>query len=83
MLVGIIGVIAGAIVLSNSPEAPSAYATDALTDIARANRMIYLVLGWSQIIGGLVTGLLLFVVGGIGQVVVDLWNDRNAPNEQR
>jgi hypothetical protein len=25
-----------------------------------------------------VIGLLLFVVGGIGQVVVDLWNDRNA-----
>jgi hypothetical protein len=78
MAVGIVGVIAGAIVLSNSPEAPSAYRTDALTEIARANRMMYLVLGWSQIIGGLVTGLLLFVVGGIGQMVVDLWNDRNA-----
>lgn len=78
MAVGIVGVFAGIIVLSNSPEAPSAYRTDALTEIARANRMTYLVLGWSQIIGGLVTGLLLFVVGGIGQVVVDLWNDRNA-----
>lgn len=80
MLVGIIGVIAGGIVLSNSPEAPSAYRTDALTDIARANRMTYLVLGWSQIIGGLVTGLLLYVIGGIGQVVVELWNDRQVPN---
>jgi hypothetical protein len=78
MVVGIVGVIAGIMVLSNSPEAPSAYRTDALTEIARANRMTYLVLGWSQIIGGLVIGLLLFVVGGIGQVVVDLWNDRNA-----
>ncbi len=57
--VGIVGVIAGAIVLSNSPEAPSAYRTDALTEIARANRMTYLILGWSQIIGGLVIGLLL------------------------
>jgi hypothetical protein len=78
MFVGIIGVFAGVIILSNSPDAPSAYRTDALTEIARANRMTYLVLGWSQIIGGLVIGLLLFVVGGIGQVVVDLWNDRNA-----
>lgn len=74
--VALIGVIAGAVVLSNSPEAPSAFKTDALTQIERANRMVYLVLGWSQIVGGLVLGLLLFVVGGIGQVVVDLWNDR-------
>lgn len=77
ILVGIVGVFAGAVVLFNSPEAPSAYSTTPLSDIARANRMTYLVLGWSQIIGGLVTGLLLFVVGGIGQIVVDLWNDRN------
>ena len=78
MAVGIVSVIAGIIVLSSSPEAPSAYRTDALTEIARTNRMTYLVLGWSQIIGGLVTGLLLYVVGGIGQVVVALWHDRNA-----
>ena len=78
MAVGIVGVIAGCIILSNSPEAPSAYRTDVLTEIAQANRMTYLVLGWSQIVGGLVMGLLLFVVGGIGQVVVELWNDRNA-----
>ena len=75
--VGIVGVIAGAVVLFNSPKAPSAYSTDPLSDIQRANRVTYLVLGWSQIIGGLVTGLLLYVVGGIGQVVVDLWNDRH------
>lgn len=43
---------------------------------ARANRMTYLVLGWSQIVGGLVIGLLLYVVGGIGQVVVDVWNEK-------
>ena len=78
--VALIGVIAGSVVLSNSPKAPSAYLTDPLSDVARANRMVYLVVGWSQIVGGLVTGLLLYVVGGIGQVVVDLWNDRNAPN---
>src|SRR5690348_1525731 len=56
VVIGLVGVIAGAVVLSNSPEAPSAFSTDALTDIARANRMTYLVLGWAQIIGGLVTG---------------------------
>jgi len=39
--------------------------------------MTYLVLGWSQIVGGLVTGLLLHVVGGIGQVVVNLWEAQN------
>lgn len=78
--VSIVGVIAGAVVLFNSPKAPSTYSTDALSDIQRANRMTYLVLGWSQIVGGLVTGLLLYVVGGIGQMVVDLWNDRQAPN---
>lgn len=75
--VAVIGVIAGAIVLFNSPEAPSSYRTDALTEIERANRMTYLVLGWSQIVGGLVTGLLLHVVGGIGQVVVNLWEAQN------
>jgi hypothetical protein len=80
--VGILGVIAGSVVLFNSPEAPSAYRTDALTQIERANRMTYLVLGWSQIVGGLVTGLLLYVVGGIGQVVVELWNDRKAADGQ-
>lgn len=77
MAVGIVGVFAGGFILANSPEAPSAYRTDAPTEIARANRMTYLVLGWSQIIGGLVMGLLLFVVGGIGQVVVDLWEAQN------
>jgi hypothetical protein len=77
MAVGIIGVLAGGFILANAPEAPSAYRTDALTEIARANRMTYLVLGWSQIIGGLVIGLLLFVVGGIGQMVVDLWNEKH------
>jgi len=77
MLVGIVGVFAGGFILANSPEAPSAYRTDALTDIARANRMTYLVLGWSQIVGGLFMGLLLFVVGGIGQMVVDLWEAQN------
>jgi hypothetical protein len=76
--IGIVGVFAGGFILANSPEAPSAYSTNPLTEIARANRMVYLVLGWSQIVGGLVIGLLLYVVGGIGQVVVDLWNDRNA-----
>lgn len=83
MVVGIVGVIAGAVVLANSPEAPSAYRTDALTDIVRANRMTHLVLGWSQIVGGLVTGLLLYVVGGIGQVVVELWDDRKSPDVNR
>jgi hypothetical protein len=73
MLIGIVGVFAGGVILANSPEAPSAFRTDALTEIARANRMTYLVLGWSQIVGGIVTGLLLYVVGGIGQMVVDLW----------
>jgi hypothetical protein len=75
---GLIGIIAGIIVLVNAPDAPSDSATDALTQIQRTNHMVYIVLGWSQIVGGLVTGLLLFVVGGIGQAVVDLWNDRNA-----
>jgi len=77
--IALIGLIAGIIVISNSPEAPSAYSSDALTEIQRANRMTYLVLGWSQIIGGLVSGGLLYVVGGIGQVVVDLWDDRKPP----
>jgi|GEM_PF-2164018 len=76
--VGIIGAFAGTVVLFNSPEAPSAYSTDPLSDIQRVNRMTYLVLGWSQIVGGLVSGLLLYVVGGIGQVVVELWDDRKA-----
>ena len=80
--VALIGVIAGAVVLSNSPEAPSAFRTDTLTQIERANRMVYLVLGWSQILGGIVTGLLLHVVGGIGQVVVDLWNTQQPVQAQ-
>jgi len=83
MAVGIIGVFAGGSILANSPEAPSAYRADALTEIAHANRMTYLILGWSQIVGGVVMGLLLFVVGGIGQVVVDLWNDRNSSDGRR
>jgi hypothetical protein len=71
--IALIGIIAGIVVLINAPDTPSDYAKDALTDIQRTNRMVYLVLGWSQIVGGLVTGLLLYVVGGIGQAVLDLW----------
>jgi hypothetical protein len=71
--IALVGIIAGVIVLVNAPDAPNGYANDTLTEIQRTNRMTYLVLGWSQIIGGLVTGLLLYVVGGIGQVVLDLW----------
>ena len=35
-VVGLLGVITGDAMLFNCPEAPSAYSTDALTDIARA-----------------------------------------------
>jgi len=74
----LIGVIAGIVVLVNAPDAPSDYAKDALTEIQRTNRMVYFVLGWSQTIGGLVAGLLLYVVGGIGQAVLDLWKGQQA-----
>ena len=80
-VVGLISLIVGVVVISNSPEAPSAYSTTPLSDIARANRVTYLVLGWSQIIGGPVIGLLLYVIGGIGQVVVDLWNEQQRQRE--
>lgn len=71
--IALIGIIAGLLVLVNAPDAPSDYVKDALTEIQRTNRMVYFVVGWSQIVGGLVTGLLLHVVGGIGQAVLDLW----------
>ena len=80
--IALIGIIAGIVVLVNTPDAPSDYATDALAQIQRTNRMVYFVLGWSQIVGGLVTGLLLYVVGGIGQVVVDLWNEQQPVQAQ-
>ncbi|HUS11035.1 MAG TPA: hypothetical protein VMZ30_11255 [Pyrinomonadaceae bacterium] len=73
MAIGLIGVIAGIIVLANSPDAPSEYSRDVLSQIQHTNRMFYLVLGWSQIVGGITTGVFLYVVAGIGEAVLDLW----------
>lgn len=74
LAIGIIGVIAGIVVLFNSPEAPSEYSRDALSQIQNANRMVYLVVGWSQIVAGITAGVFLYVVAGIGDAVLDLWN---------
>jgi hypothetical protein len=76
--VAIIGMIAGIIILTNAPNAPSDIAvrfrTDDLpTQIQSANRMLYLVVGWAQIMGGVTTGVFLYVVAGIGDAVLDLW----------
>ena len=73
----IVGILGGIIVLTNSPNAPSEtvvrFGNDLLTQIQSANRMIYLVVGWAQIIGGITTGIFLYVVAGIGDAVLDLW----------
>lgn len=65
--IAVISVIAGIVVLVNTPES---------TYIAGASgvRVIYLAMGWSQIIGGIITGVLLNVVAGIGNAVLDIWN---------
>ena len=64
--VAIISVIAGIVVLVNTPE--SGYTRD-----ATGLRTIYLAIGWSQIIGGIITGVFLNIVAGIGRAVLDLW----------
>jgi hypothetical protein len=76
--VAIIGVIAGIIILTNAPSAPSDIAVrfrsdDLPTQIQSANRMLYSAVGWAQIIGGITTGVFLYVVAGIGDTVLDLW----------
>jgi hypothetical protein len=76
--IGIIGLIGGFIVLFNSPDAPSEYSTDALSKIQSANRVVYMVLGWSQIVAGITTGVFLYVVAGIGEAVLDLWKAQQA-----
>ena len=81
----IVGIIGGIIVLTNSPNAPSdiavRFGNDLPTQIQSANRMIYLVVGWAQIIGGITTGIFLYVVAGIGDAVLDLWAARHNGDE--
>jgi hypothetical protein len=73
LVIGLIGLIGGIVVLYNAPSAPSSYASDKLSDIQGTNRVMYLALGWSQIISGTITGLLLYIVGRIGEAVLDIW----------
>ncbi len=64
--VAVISVIAGIVTLMNTPE--SGYLRD-----TTGLRTIYLAIGWSQIIGGIITGVFLNVVADIGRAVLDLW----------
>lgn len=57
--VAIIGLIAGLIVLTDTPQNPLS--------------TLYLMVGLAQIIGGLTAGALLYAVAGIGDAVRDLW----------
>ena len=86
-LAAIAGIAGGIWVLANSPPAPSdiavRYGNDLPTQIQSANRMVYLVVGWSQIVGGITTGIFLYVVAGIGDAVLDLWAARRADYETR
>jgi hypothetical protein len=79
--VAIAGIVGGIVVLTNSPNAPSdiavQFGNDLPTQIQSANRMIYLVVGWAQIIGAITTGIFLYVVAGIGDAVLDLWAARH------
>lgn len=76
--VAILGIIAGILILVNTPEGPNdtaiKYRSDELpVQIHRTTRLIYLSLGWGQIIGSIVIGVLLNVVAGIGNAVLDIW----------
>jgi uncharacterized membrane protein YvbJ len=61
----IIGVISGVVILANAPSQND--------DIAALFRTIHFAVGFAQIIGGITTGVLLYVVAGIGKAVLDLW----------
>jgi hypothetical protein len=79
--VAILGTIGGIIVLVNAPAAPSdvalQFGNDLSAQIRSANRMIYLVAGCAQIVGGITTGIFLYVVAGIGDAVLDSWVTRH------
>ena len=77
-LVMIVGVIGGLITLLNAPKAPEEFerflpTTALLYDIKSVNRIVYVALGWSQIIGSVITGSLLLMVANIGKATLDLW----------
>jgi uncharacterized membrane protein len=85
--IAIVGVIAGIVVLANSPTAPSDIAVrfgsnDLPTQIQSANRMLYLAVGWGQIIAGITTGVFLYVVAGIGDAVLDLWTAQQSEKQR-
>lgn len=76
--VGVVGVIAGLMVLANAPPAPSApvvplYGDTMPTRIQSATRTLYLAIGWGQIIGGIGVGTLLYTVAGIADTVREMW----------
>lgn len=75
--VAAIGVIAGLVTIGYAPDAPNAlgvvYGDTLPLQIQRTTRMVYLTIGWAQIIGGITVGLLLYTVASIGEAVHDLW----------
>ena len=66
-VIAIGNIICGIIVLMNTPE--YRYATD-LNNL----RTLYLVTGWSQIVGGIIAAAFFHVIAGIAKAVLDLWN---------
>jgi hypothetical protein len=76
--VAILGIIAGGIILFNAPKGPSDIALqyssgDLNVQLSRAVRLLHLSLGWGQIVGSIVTGVVLNVIAGIGDAVLDIW----------
>lgn len=68
----LIGVVAGGVILMDAPaERPTPLYGAVSGD--SPFRMVYLVIGWAYIVGGLTTGLLFYVVAGIGDAVRDVW----------
>lgn len=70
VVLGIVGVIAGFVTIANAPE--YAYSTE-----ARALKTAAWIWGISEIVGGVLTGFVFYVIAGIGQAVIDIWINQN------
>lgn len=77
-VIAIGGVLSGFFILATAPEGPRDYerimpSNELLLQIKSANHLMYIVIGWTQIIGGVVTGSIMLMIGNIGKTARDLW----------
>lgn len=87
-IVGILGIISGSYTITAAPEGPTAIDTildksGLLIQLKTVNHLIYMMAGWSQIIGGTLAWAILLTIAQTGRAVLSIWDKLHVTSETR